>query len=191
MKKLLVCIFALFMSVHAGEISSREYHISSGNTDKIFQDLIKWAESQNGYFTQFNNNMVFFNLPKEALQAFEDTLAKSAEITDKNYYSNDRSAELETYNLQLQTRRELMEKFMEIVKNSSFEQLQSVEREIADLTATIERLEGQKRKLQAETSIVSVKIYATKQIIRPLQQTYTSPFNWINNLGINKMQGAF
>jgi len=192
MKKWIAVIFLIALNAYAQVEQRFEFHIKTANTDSVFQKIIEMAESKGGYFTSFTEHSVFLRLPVEALQEFQSLIGSLAAIDEKGFESTDKSAEKEKLDSQIQSRKKLLATYMDLVKNAPFAELQSVEREMVNLNAQIERLQGMLQAIEKKAALVWVAIYARSiaPIHRPVQQI-NSPFAWINSTNLNSLREDF
>ncbi|MDR1829281.1 MAG: DUF4349 domain-containing protein, partial [Candidatus Fibromonas sp.] len=122
----------------------------------------------------------------------QKSLEGFAEITDKSFSSQDRKGDLERLNLQIQSRKKLLDAYHDLVKNAPLKELQSVEREMVSLNAQIENLQGQKLAIEKRAALASVSISAYT-FASPVVRTPSahSPFLWINSTDLNILRRDF
>lgn len=192
MKKLLIVGLLIAVQAYAQVEQRFDFRIKTANTDSVFQKLIDAAESKGGYFTNFTEYSISLRLPVQALQEFQSVVGSLAVIEEKGFESTDRSTEAERLNSQIQSRKKLLGTYMDLVKNAPFAELQSVEREMVNLNAQIENLQGRLHAIEKRAALASVAIYATSHIpaYRPAKQA-TSPFVWINSTNLNSLRRDF
>jgi hypothetical protein len=181
--------FAADSSVVEQQIS---FSVRTANVDSILQKIIQTAESKGGYFTNYNNFSLSLRLPVSELQEFQKSLEGFAEITDKSFSSQDRKGDLERLNLQIQSRKKLLDAYHDLVKNAPLKELQSVEREMVNLNAQIEHLQGQKLAIEKRAALASVSI-SVSVFVSPVARTPSahSPFLWINSTDLNILRRDF
>jgi len=181
-------IFAADSSVVAQEFY---FSIRTANVDSVFQKIIHTAESKGGYFTNYNNFALSLRLPVGELQEFRKSLEGFAEITEKSFSSQDRKGDLERLNLQIQSRKKLLEAYHDLVKNAPLKELQSVEREMVNLNAQIENLQGQKQAIEKRAALASITISASSFVLPIARTSSRSPFLWINSTDLNSLRRDF
>ena len=181
--------FAADSSVVEQQIS---FSVRTANVDSVFQKIIQTAESKGGYFTNYNNFSLSLRLPVSELQEFQKSLEGFAEITDKSFSSQDRKGDLERLNLQIQSRKKLLDAYHDLVRNAPLKELQSVEREMVNLNAQIEHLQGQKLAIEKRAALASVSI-SVSVFVSPVARTPSvhSPFLWINSTDLNILRRDF
>jgi len=192
MKEWLTVGLLIAVQVFAQVEQRFEFHIKTANTDSVFQKIIDVAESKGGYFTNFTEHSVFLRLPVEALQEVQSTIGSLAVIEQKGFESIDKSTEKERLVSQIQSRKKLLGNYMDLVKNAPFAELQSVEREMVNLNAQIERLQGSLHATERRAALAWVAIYSASYVplSRPVKQA-TSPFVWINSTNLNSLRRDF
>jgi Zn-dependent oligopeptidase len=192
--KLFLFMLAFSASVCIAETTEQrfDYRIKTANIDSVFQKIIETAQLRGGYFTNFTESYIALRIPVKALQEFQSMLGSLAEIESRNFSSTDRSLELERYNSQIESRKKLLEKYMEMVKNAPFAELQAVEREMVNLNRQIENLQGQKLAIERKATLALVSIQAYTMQPPSIRATdYVSPFKWINSINLNSLRGDF
>jgi hypothetical protein len=193
--KILLILVIMAQAIFADSSSVEQrfsFNIRAANTDSVFQKIISFAEEKGGYFTSFNGYSISLRFPAKALSEFNTMLAGIASIEEKNFNSTDKGLEVERLNSQIQSRKKLLGTYFDLVKNAQFAELQSVEREMVNLNAQIERLQGQKQAIEKRAALASIEITVYGQAA-PLRQTTNlhSPFTWINSTNLHSLQEDF
>jgi len=178
-------------TIFAAEEQYFSFSIRTANVDSVFQKIIQTAESKGGYFTNYNNFALSLRLPVSELLEFQKIVEGLAEITDKSFSSQDRKADLERLNLQIQSRKKLMDAYHDLVKNAPLKELQSVEREMVNLNAQIENLQGQKQGIEKRAALASISISASAFAVPVARTSSNSPFLWINSTDLNSLRRDF
>jgi len=167
------------------------FSVQTANVDSVFQKIIQTAESKGGYFTNYNNFSISLRLPASELQEFQKKLGGFAEITEKSFSSQDRKGDVERLNLQIHSRKKLLDSYLDLVKKAPFAELQSVEREMVSLNSQIENLQGQKQAIERRSALASISI-SVSAFVSPLPRiSGNSPFLWINLTDLNSLRGDF
>jgi len=192
MKKWIAVCLLIAAQVYAQVEQRFDFRIKTANTDSVFQKIIETAESKGGYFTNFTEHSISLRLPVEALQEFQSVVGNLATIEEKGFESTDKSTEFERLKLQIQSRKKLLGTYIDLVKTAPFAELQSVEREMVNLNAQIENLQGRLQAIEKRAALASVAIYSQPMVptYRPIKQT-TSPFVWINSTNLNSLREDF
>jgi Zn-dependent oligopeptidase len=168
------------------------FSIKTANVDSVFQKAIQAAEAKGGYFTNYNSYSLSLRLPVSELQEFQKTIESLTEIINKDFSSSDKTAELEKLNMQIQSRKKLMDTYLGLVKNAPFSELQSVEREMVSLNAQIENLQGRKLAIEKKAELASITINASEMVVPVARNSsYNSPFLWINSTNLSSLRGDF
>ncbi|MDR2580358.1 MAG: DUF4349 domain-containing protein [Fibromonadaceae bacterium] len=196
MKKILKLLAIWLIGVQAISAQTTEqrfdFRIRTSNIDSAFQKIIEMAETKNGYFMNFTERSISLRFPVEALPEFQSMLGGLAEIQGRDFSSIDRSNELERLNSQIESRKKLLETYIDLVKNAPFAELQSVEREMVGLNSQIERLQGQKQAIERRSALAFISVQAhTMQPPPPRLINHGSPFVWINSTNLNTLREDF
>jgi hypothetical protein len=170
-----------------------DYSVKVANADSVFQEIIRMASEQGGYFTNLSDANLSLRVPVFTVHEFEKTLKKLVEIEDKTFSSIDRSVELERLNSQIKSRAKLLESYMGMVKSAPFAELQSVEREMVSLNRQIEILQGQHQAMEKRTSLalISIQTNSARPLPKRPSAKYASPFKWINSTNLNSLREDF
>ena len=165
--------------------------VRAGDTESLSRSLIAWTEAHGGWFQAVDAYSLSLRLPNDKLALLLDTLGSFGEVRDKNTYVQDRALEMGELETLIKTRRQLLEQYFSMVKSSSQDRLQAVEREVIELTADIERLEGRRRFLESQLSYASVTLYFQLQERELPAPDGKSPFPWLDKLNLLDLKEAF
>ena len=190
--KILIILQILVQTTFATTEQRFSFNIKTANTDSVFQKIISFAEEKGGYFTSFNGHSISLRFPATALEEFNAMLGSIAAIEGKSFNSTDKSLEIERLNGQIQSRKKLLGTYFDLVKNAPFAELQSVEREMVNLNAQIERLQGQKQGIEKRAMLasISITVQSSATPLSPAANTH-SPFKWINSSNLHSLQEDF
>ncbi len=167
------------------------FRIKTGNTDSVFQRIIQEVEAGGGYFTNYDRNYLFLRIPVAIVPAFQTFLDSLAEIEEKEFESNNRDADVERLNIQIASAQKLLDSYFQLVQKASFDELQSVEREMLTLKARIDGFRGKLQAIQMRAKFAFVRIDAVyRQPVRPVANNY-SPFPWIRATDLKSLTESF
>jgi septal ring factor EnvC (AmiA/AmiB activator) len=191
--KVLLMLTILVQAAFAGDILEQSFNFSikTANRDSVFQKIIDFAEAKGGYFTRFDGSSVSLRFPVKALDEFNSMLKNIAEIESKGFESTDKSSEIEKLNSQIQSRKKLLETYLGLIKNAPFSELQAVEREMVNLNAHIERLQGQKLAIERKAALPLITVTAYTLVAPVPIVNPNSPFAWINFTNLHSLQEDF
>ncbi len=188
---LVVSLILIVQTISAVEEQQFHFSLRTANVDSVFQKIIQTVESKGGYFTNYNNFALSLRLPVSELQEFQKSVEGLAEITEKSFSSQDRKEDLERLDMQIQSRKKLLDTYLDMVKKAPFAELQSVEREMVNLNAQIEKLQGQKQAIEKRAALASISISASNFISPVAKTPSNSPFLWINSTDLNSLRRDF
>jgi hypothetical protein len=192
----LILVLAMVQAAFADSSSVVEqrfyFSVKAANIDSVFQKAIRAAEAKGGYFTNYDGYNLSLRLPIGELQEFQKTIESLTEIINKDFSSSDRTAELDKLNLQIQSRKKLLDTYLGLIKSAPFAELQSVEREMVSLNAQIENLQGRKLAIEKKAELASITINASEMVVPVARNSsYNSPFLWINSTNLSSLRGDF
>jgi len=201
MSKLLLFLFSFCAFVGAQEpvvvdtstwyAHSASATVRAGNPEATARALISWAESHKGWFTSWDAGSLTLRIPTSVLPSLLDSLAQFGDVRDKNATMEDRTLELSEMKTRIAARRKLLDNYFSMVKSANYGRVQAVEREVINLTAEIENLEGQLRFLQEQLATAQVTLYFQLRERDLPAPDGSSPFSWINRLNLVDLKEAF
>ncbi|MDR1759907.1 MAG: DUF4349 domain-containing protein [Fibrobacter sp.] len=189
----LFLIFAHALFAEGAPVTEQQFsfRIKTGNTDSVFQKIIREVEAGGGYFTNYDKNSLSLRIPVAALPAFQTFLGSLAEIEEKGFESYNRNAEIERLNIQIASAQKLLDSYFQLVQKASFGELQSAEREMVTLNARIDGFRGRLQAIQKRAQLALVRIDAAyRPPVRPAVNYY-SPFPWIQATDLRSLTESF
>lgn len=165
--------------------------VRAGNPEATARAAIAWAEAHGGWFTAWDASAVSLRIPVAQLPRLLDSLEQFGEVRDKYSSIQDHTLELGELSTQIASRRKLLANYFAMVKSAPYNRLQAVEREVVNITAEIENLEGRLRFLQTQLATAQVTLsFQLRERNLPSNNGET-PFAWLNRLNLVELKEAF
>lgn len=112
-----------------------------------------------GYVSGETERSITMMIPTARLDPFLEGLAKLGEITSKNVNVRDVTANYVDLKIQIDNLRRMRQRLQELVQQSvSVSEVLEVEKELRRVTQELERLEGQMRVMERDTSFATVTL---------------------------------
>lgn len=155
-----------------------------GDRESAARAVIEKAEALGGWFLEWNEFNITLRVPANILDSFLVQAEQLGRKTDQTYTTLDKSAQLQNLQASIISRRKLLDSYFSMVKSSTTNQVQTIERAIVNLIAQIELEEGQLRGMQARIREARVNISFQFQDRTLPEPTGESPFPWLTRLNL-------
>jgi hypothetical protein len=165
--------------------------VKVGDKDKVSTDLIKYTERLGGYFTNLSDNQIIVKIPSEKTNLFLKRVKRSGTVIKRGYETKDYTFEINRKKASLKAKKNVLNQYMNVLKNSSSQSLLYVEKEVVKLVGDIERLEGAIRYMEhkLDFSLVTISFrFRNRQI--PQSRKYSS-FKWLNTMNMADLIRGF
>lgn len=162
-----------------------------GDRESTARTIIARTEAMGGWFLEWNEWNITLRIPATQLDTFLIDVAKLGRKTDQTYSTTDQSVEIQNLQASIASRRKLLDSYFSMVKSSTTNQVQTIERAIVDLIAQIELDEGRLRSMQARIRDAFVNISFQFQDRTLPEPTGESPFPWLTRLNLTDHREDF
>lgn len=162
-----------------------------GSQEAAARALIAWAETHGGWFEKWNATAITLRIPKASVPLLYDTLRSMGTLSLQTVQSDDHTLEVADLQSRIEGRRKLLDNYYAMVRNANFQRLQVVEREVVNVIAEIEMLEGQLRVIQERLSMARVEVRFQLYDRSLPSPDGRSPFPWIGNLNLEPLRRSF
>ena len=156
--------------------------------------FIAKVSADGGYLQSRNGNSVTVRVPANGFFATIDWLKKNGQVTDENINAVDVTKRVFDLELRLQTADEARKRLLKLLENATkMEDILKIEAEVRRLTDEIEGMKGELRNLgdQVAFSTLTVNFFADAPPPNPYPQRTRSRFEWINQVGLERVLGSF
>jgi len=159
--------------------------------DETARALIDAAEDLGGYFSSYTASGVVLRIPVEATDAFLADAAERGLVVGRDYASLDLGGELLDLRARLKGRNEVLSQFFDMVPTAGTKSIVTVEREIVNLVADIERIQGRIRYLEHQAALARVDIAFEFRERSAPSRDGSSSFDWLNTLNVEDVVQDF
>jgi len=158
--------------------------VRTGNPAEVGARAAAMVEEAGGYVVRRENDTYTFRVPAERFDDIFEAFAAFGAVVLRRVEATDVTEEVQDLELRLRNARALRDRYAALLeKAEKVEDVLAIERELAKVTETIERLEGQ---LQAR--MTEVKMSRITLRLDPVQPgpvgAARSPFPWIHEIGV-------
>jgi hypothetical protein len=165
--------------------------IKVSDREKASEQLIAQAEAWEGYFLNYSEQGITFNLANEHVDSFLVFCDSLGLVVQKNYETQDMTFDINQMEASLKAKQKLLDDYYEIMNKSVFGTVLQVERTIVSLIAEIERLTGRIRLMRHKTSMANISVrFQFRDRSAPIADG-SSPFSWLNRLNLSEMRYEF
>lgn len=148
---------------------------------------VKAAEERGGWFSSFGSQAVTLRVPVAQADALVTELRGLGDLLERSYQSDDLMAQVVDLESRLQARRKMLDKYLEVLGSASPKAIVQVEREVTQLVAEIEGLEGQLRFLRDRAAFAEVSVsFRYRERQAPVRDG-SSSFAWLNTLNVSDL----
>ncbi len=162
-----------------------------GDRESAARAIIERAEARKGWFLEWNEWNITLRIPADQLDSFLVEAEKLGRKTDQSYNTFDQSTEIANLQASISSKRKLLDSYFSMVKSSTTNQVQTIERAIVDLITQIELDEGRLRAMQARIHDALVNISFQFQDRTLPQPTGDTPFPWLSRLNLVQHREEF
>lgn len=152
--------------------------------EKTAEQLIRWTESQGGYFIEKSLDKLVLKVPTAMMPDLRQQVRGLAdELLSYDVQSRDLRQELAGVRAGIAGREENLERVLEYIDDTNVSGTLALEREIGSLMREIESLKGRERLLLNQKDYGRAEVYlSTRQTQVPGSQV--SAFPWLNTLDL-------
>lgn len=159
--------------------------------EKIAGVVVARAESLGGWFTSRSKTALQLRIPVAAADSFLQGLASLGVLLDRSLTSTSLEASLDETLSRLKARKATLRDYYAMLKESSDSTVFTIQREIAEMQAEIEKTQGMVQNLEDRMAYARATIHFRFQERGAPLATGKSRFQWLNGLGLPEMLGRF
>ena len=172
------------------EQAAREQQVAASLTlkvvhrDEAAQALIDAAERVGGYFSSYTASGVVLRIPVSTTEGYLEEATALGLVVQRDYSSTDLGGELLDLRARLKGRNDVLAQFFDMVPTAGAKSIVTVEREIVNLVADIERIQGRIRYLEHQAAMSRVDIAFEFRERSAPSRDGSSSFEWLNTLNV-------
>jgi len=168
-------------------IRTGELTVRSGNPEEVGARAEGWVGASGGYVVLRENNTYVFRVPAEKFDEVFAQLAGLGAVARRRMDAQDVTEEVQDLELRLRNARALRDRYEELLKRAEkVEDVLAIQKELAGVTETIERLEGQLKARMTDVKMSRITLRLEPAAAGPVT-ALRSPFPWVRALGIENL----
>lgn len=155
------------------------------------ETLVKEAQAAGGYLSSRDDFRVELRIPTGRAGAFLGAAGALGKVSERTYTVTDHAQEVARLDASLKARREVLDRYFQLVGGADPQGVLTVERELRNLTSEVETMAGRRRLLMHQLAYAQV-VVAFRYVDRQApESSATSSFGWINEMNLDTVLGAF
>lgn len=168
-------------AVHAAVV------VQVSDREAAARQVVRAAEAAGGWFSELGGDAVAVRVPRSAVRGLVGVAASLGDVVDESFAREDLTARLADLRGTAASREKVLERYLSVLEEASPKAVVSVEREITQLVAELERLRGQINSLENRAAFGVVEVaFRFRDRSAPVNDG-TSSFPWINTLDAAQM----
>lgn len=161
--------------------------VRSGNPEEVGARAVRLVGASGGYVILRENNTYVFRVPAEKFDEVFEQLAALGAVAHRRVDALDVTEEVQDLDLRLRNARALRDRYEELLKKAEkVEDVLAIQKELAAVTETIERLEGQLKARMTDVRMSRITLRLEPAAAGPVTAA-RSPFPWVRALGIENL----
>jgi Domain of unknown function (DUF4349) len=161
--------------------------VRSGNPEEVGARAVRLVGASGGYVILREDNTYVFRVPAEKFDAVFEQLAALGAVAHRRVDAQDVTEEVQDLELRLRNARALRDRYEELLKRAEkVEDVLAIQKELAGVTETIERLEGQIKARMTDVKMSRITLRLEPAAAGPVT-ALRSPFPWVRALGIENL----
>ncbi|HCH64647.1 MAG: hypothetical protein CL927_02400 [Deltaproteobacteria bacterium] len=155
--------------------------------EACLDEAVAVAQARGGWFAELGTERVALRVPVHEVSSMVDDLRGLGDLVERSYASENLSPEVVDLQSRLQTRREILSQYTSVLAEASPKAVVSVERQITNVVAEIETLEGRLRVLNDRAQYARVVVRLRFRERRAPMTDGSSSFAWLETLNVSDL----
>ncbi len=169
---------------------SATYVVKVSNRGDTLDAIVQETRRLGGWFARLTNDEeVDLRVPVDQADALQAFIEAQGLVADRGLNTVDIRREVAELEAQLESQRELVQQYMELMPAAESGTVLQIERELTYAIAEVERLEGRKRLLLDRAATASIRVSFQFRDRRRSGEQRPSPFGWVNTLDVRRVLG--
>jgi hypothetical protein len=161
--------------------------VRTGNPSEVGARAERLVGASGGYMILREDNTYVFRVPAERFAEVFEQLASLGAVAHRRVDALDVTEEVRDVELRLRNARALRDRYEELLKRAEkVEDVLAIQKELAAVTETIERLDGQLKARMTEVKMSRITLRLEPAAAGPVT-ALRSPFPWVRALGIENL----
>jgi hypothetical protein len=167
----------------------RRGHLSlqTSNPDEVGKRAVEAVQLSKGWVQRHQDRSYVFRIPAPRFDEVYAAIEKMGVVVSRGMEAEDVTGEVRDLELRLRNARALRDRYAELLKRAEeVKDLLAIEKQLAEVTQEIERIEGQLKRRQHDVafSVLEVQLLAAE---RAPDRASRSPFGWLTRIGIERV----
>jgi len=168
-------------------IRTGELVVRTGNPAEVGARAVAMVEAAGGYVVQRENDTYTFRVPAAQFDSMFEAFAGLGAVVHRRVDALDVTEEVTDLELRLKNAQALRDRYAALLeKAEKVEDILAIERELAKVTETIERIEGQLQARRTEISMSRITLRLDPVKTGPVSGA-RSPFPWVRDVGVEEL----
>lgn len=157
-------------------------------TEPAIQAMARLAEQMGGYVERMTTSAVLIRVPADVFDQAISQVSELGTVHERRISAVDVSQQYTDLELRIQNLRALAETYRKMLAEAkAVEDALKIQRELAEVTGELERLEQQFRTLGSRIRYASLEVYFTSSPEAPAELRASLPFAWLSRLGVDEL----
>jgi hypothetical protein len=152
--------------------------------DRCADALVAAAETAGGYFSERRDDMVVLRVPVDAAASIQKTAEGLGLVLTRSEKARDVTVELLELRTRLESSEQVLQRYYEVIAQSSIQAVVTVERSMTEQVQHIEALRGRIQKLEHQVTFAQIIVRFSLHERQAPARTGTSSFAWLNSVNL-------
>jgi len=171
-------------SSYAGSSIQASLTLRVSDKKAAAEQAITLAEAQGGWFSRFEPTRVDVRVPTSQTDAVLDDLAELGDVVGRSYQRTDHSQELAQLEARIEGREKVLARYRAVLSEARASSVVTVERQITQAVAELERLKGRRRYLQNRLEHSTITVSFQFRDRSAPRRDGSSSFAWLNSMNM-------
>jgi hypothetical protein len=171
-------------------VYSARFGVVTGDVDRSIEAFVAAVKEYGGYLETQEDSVIVCRIPAASFQTLVDRIDEFGSVGSRSIRAQDVTDAYTDFALRLNVTEAARRRLMALLeKTATLTELLKLEEELVKLTTEIELLKGQLRLLKKQVDYSTIQIsFSMTPVVHGVK---SSPFTWIDNLGVQKIQSGF
>lgn len=165
--------------------------VKVADRDQATAAVQRAAEAAGGYFTEKSGRGLTIRVPVEKADTLISLAEQQGRRLERSLRRDDLGEEMLRKTAALKSKQQIQAQYLDLLAQADLQGTLAIEKELVQLTAEIEALQGRLRYLQHRLRLAEVQVlFEFEERTAPVP-TGVSSFGWLNTLNLTDLLGDF
>jgi hypothetical protein len=156
--------------------------------EAAIQTTARMAQQMGGYVERMTTSAILIRVPADVFDQAIGQVSQLGTVHQRRISAVDVSGQYTDLELRIENLRALAETYRKMLADAkAVQDALRIQRELAEVTGELERLEQQFRKLGSRIRYASLEVYFTSSPEAPAELRASLPFAWLSRLGVDEL----